>query len=152
SITDGSVQCYFDGHPDTSATFGAWTWPVGLEIDLGLTQNTAAYSAYDGQMDDVRFYNRILTSNEVASVFTSGSLIDTSALKLQLNFPSGKIPGLTATWLLGTDILQSAPNVTGPYADVPSAASPYRFEPLGKQQYFRYRHTKSTVITNPTDM
>jgi len=152
STTDGSVQCYFDGHPDTSATFAAWTWPVGLEIDLGLTQNTAAYSAYDGQMDDVRFYNRILTSNEVASVFTSGSLIDTSALKLQLNFPSGKNPGLTATWLLGTDILQSAPNVTGPYADVPSAASPYRFEPLGKQQYFRYRHTKSTITTNPTDM
>jgi hypothetical protein len=152
SITDGSVQCYFDGQPDNSAPLGAWTWPVRLEIDLGLTHNTTAYSAYDGQMDDVRFYSRILTAAEVGSVFTNGSLIDTSALKLQLNFASAKNPGLTATWLLGTDILQSAPNVTGPYADVPFAASPYRFEPLGKQQYFRYRHTKSTITTNPTDM
>jgi hypothetical protein len=51
---------------------------------------------------------------------------------------SGSRASVTMTWLPGT-ALQSATSVTGPWADVPGATSPYTVVPTGTQKYFRIR-------------
>lgn len=38
-----------------------------------------------------------------------------------------------------TGTLQSAPEITGPWSDVPNASSPYMITPTGKRQFFRAR-------------
>jgi hypothetical protein len=74
-----------------------------------------------------------VVSNSVGSVSSSVATVtglsitsislDASGGQLQLSWPAG--------------ILQSAPNVYGPYADIPSAISPYSVSPTNTQQFFR---------------
>ena len=67
-------------------------------------------------MDDVRFYNRVLTAAEIASAYT-GALVDTNALVMQLNFTAAPGSGINLTWQCPDAILQSANSVNGPYTD-----------------------------------
>ena len=94
-------------------------------------------SSFDGQMDDFRIYNRILTAGEIASIYASDALVDTSALKLRFNFTTSGI-GRSVTWPFGT--LLSSPGV-GPAASwtpVPGAEAPvYPFMPTDAAKFFR---------------
>jgi hypothetical protein len=100
-------------------------------------------------LDDVRFYNRVLSAAEIASAFT-GSLVDTNALVMQLNFTAAPGSGLNLTWQCPDAILQSADLVGGPYTDVPGAVSPYTVSPQGAAKFYRYRgHTPVTIVANP---
>lgn len=67
--TIGAVSVYIDGQWDkTVMNPNGWTW--GLQpIEIGLSHDPY-WRAYDGQMDDLRFYNRQLTANEILQVFT----------------------------------------------------------------------------------
>ena len=144
---------YIDGQPDSggTGTLPAWSWPTnnpGPEIELGLS-DTNSWQAFNGIMDDVRFYNRALTAAEVASAYT-GALVDTNALIMQLNFSAPPGSGISLTWGATDVILQSADSVNGPYTDVPGAVSPYSVSPQGAAKFYRYRgHTPAVIVANP---
>ena len=148
------VQLYIDGAVDNSGanSAGSWSWPAGQEIELGLSHDNH-WRAYDGLLDDVRIYNRQLTDTEVASVYNTGALVDSTALKMRLNFDSTNLaPGITVSWQNTNATLQSSSAITGPWINMPSATSPYRAEIQPGQTYFRYAHTPASIKTNPYDM
>ena len=143
---------YVDGHPDASgsSSIGPWTWPTNSQVlDLGLSHDTDSWQAYDGLLDDVRYYNRVLNATEIASAYT-GALVDTNALVMQLNFTMAPGLGINLTWQCPDAILQSADSVNGPYVDLPGAVSPYSISTQGAAKFYRYRgHTPKVIVANP---
>ncbi len=147
----GEVDIYVDGQRDNlNFNSAAWSWQTGQELEFGLSHDTTLWQPYNGLMDDIRFYNRALTPTEMASVFSSGDLVDTNALVMRLNFDSAPGAGVTLRWQCPDAVLQSAASVLGPYTDVPSATSPYSTAVRGAGQFYRYHgHKASSVLSNP---
>jgi len=146
----GAMSIYVDGQFDSSVFAGGnWSWVATQEIELGLSHDTNSWQAYQGLLDDVRVYNRVLNGTEIASLHT-GAIVDTNALVMQLNFTTAPGKGVTLQWQCGDAVLQSADSVTGPYTDVVGAASPFTVSVLKSKKYYRYRgHTPVTVVSNP---
>ncbi len=148
----GLVNLYIDGAPDSGGdNAGAWTWPAGQEIELGRSHDSQ-WRPYDGLMDDFRVYSRELTQAEIASVVSTAAVVDPSTLQVRFSFDAPPVPGLTVSWQSGAAVLQSADAVTGPYTDLPSAASPYYVEVQPGPQFYRYRHAPVLLNSNPFDM
>ena len=141
---------YIDGQLDAPGIpLSQWSWTVGQDLELGLSHDTNSWQAYTGLMDDVRFYNRVLTPSEITSAY-SGALVDTTALLMQLNFTTAPGLGINLTWQCPDAILQSADSVNGPYADVPGAVSPYSVGVQAAAKFYRYRgHAPVVIVANP---
>jgi len=154
-VNDNAVGqvIYVDGALDNSGGSPlSWSWPGGQPIDLGFATNSG-FLAYNGYLDDVRFYNRVLTATEVASVYSTGALVDTNALKLQLNFTTTNLsPGLAISWQNTNAVLQTATEITGPWTNYPAAFPPNNVEIQSGQMFYRYIHAPATVKSNPYDM
>jgi len=146
----GIAAFYIDNQSDSSGYIGIWTWPSPSQVlDLGLSHDTNSWQAYNGLLDDVRYYNRVLTGTEIASAYT-GALVDTNALVMQLNFTMAPGLGINLTWQCPDAILQSADSVNGPYVDLPGAVSPYSISTQGAAKFYRYRgHTPAVIVANP---
>ena len=130
-----------------------WSWPVGQELELGLSHDASLWQPYNGGLADVRVYNRVLTDAEVGQVM-SGSVVDNQALILRLNFGTAPVPGLLLDWQLPGAGIQSSSSVTGPYQTIPGAMSPYATRTTAAQQYYRYdgAHSATNLVTNPVLM
>jgi hypothetical protein len=136
--TSGSITLYVDGAQVGSGTYKtayAWAWPAAQEIELGQSHDPY-WEQFDGQMDDFRFYNRILTSAEVNSVFSSDALVDTTALKVRFNFDAAP-GGLAVSWSPSVAEPQSATAATGPYVDQATGRTPILVPPSGEAGFFR---------------
>jgi hypothetical protein len=135
----GFAQFYIDGAvANANANAVDWTWSSGEPLRLGLSSD-AFWRPYDGQMDDFRFYSRILSDSEVLSVYTSGALVDTTTLKARLNYDTAPTTGLSIDWLCGT--LQQSPSLLPEaFANVTPASSPYSVVPTASQSYYRVKH------------
>jgi hypothetical protein len=136
--TSGSITLYVDGVNVGSGTYKpsySWAWPAQQEIELGQSHDPY-WERFDGQMDDFRFYNRMLTGTEVTSVYSSDALVDTTALKVRLNFDTAP-GGLSVGWTPSVAVPQSATVVTGPYLDQTSGRTPLLVPQSGGQGFFR---------------
>ncbi len=132
----GLVEIYIDGFLSAqSPNASAWSWPASQQIELGRSHD-GYWKRYDGELDDFRIYNRVLTGAEIGQIYASDALVDVNALKLRFNFDNTGI-GKSVVWPFGT--LQSSP-VLGPAANwtpVPGATSPYPFLPTQPSLFFR---------------
>jgi Concanavalin A-like lectin/glucanases superfamily len=146
----GQSAFYVDGQTvGSGANVNPWSWQLGQEIELGLSHNTNSWQAFNGLLDDVRVYSRVLIDTEVTSAF-GGALVDTNALTMRLNFDSPPTSGVTLKWLTPDAILQSADNVGGPYTDVPGAVSPHPTVQRSTTKFYRYSgHAGKIVVSNP---
>jgi concanavalin A-like lectin/glucanase superfamily protein len=64
----GVIRVYIDGALSGSKTNSApWSWPTDQQIELGRSHDSFWY-AFDGVLDEVRFYNRPLTPAEVTEI------------------------------------------------------------------------------------
>ena len=141
--TNGVVSIYVDGVLDVSSVNAdPWSWPTNQEIELGRSHDAYWY-LYNGQMDDFRIYNKILTPSEItdmATPATSDDLEETNALVLRFNFDSySTLSGQSIVWPYGT--LLSSP-VLGPNAvwtPVANAVSPLLLAPTAPSQFYRAR-------------
>jgi Concanavalin A-like lectin/glucanases superfamily len=143
--SNGVVSLYVDGVLDTSQPNpSAWSWPTNQEIELGRSHDSYWY-VYDGQMDDFRIYNRILTPTEISTIATEGTsdtLVDTNALMVRFNFDSAP-SGNSIVWPYG--VLQSSP-VLGPgavWTTLTNAVSPQPvlIDPAKPQIFYRSTFT-----------
>jgi hypothetical protein len=133
----GAITIYLDGVVVAQqANTAAWTWPANQQLEIGRSHD-GYWRRFDGQLDDFRFYDRILTDIEIGTIKASDALVDNAALKLRFNFGTSGI-GKTISWPFGT--LQSSPAL-GPTADwqpVPGAVAPaYPFLPSDPARFFR---------------
>ena len=111
----GTVAVYVDGgqiysQPNTAA----WSWPTTQQIELARSHDTY-WQEYDGQMDDFRIYNRVLSGAEISTIYAaanSNSVLD-SSLTVRYNFGTAAGVGTGLSWPIG--VLQSSPAV-GPSA------------------------------------
>jgi hypothetical protein len=134
----GYAQFYIDGTvAQTNANGIGWSWSAGEPLRLGLSSD-AFWRPYAGQLDDFRYYSRILNDSEVMSVYTTGALVDTTTLKARLNFDIAPTTGLSLDWLCGT--LQQSAAAPGTYGNVTSASSSYSVVPTASQSYYRVKH------------
>ena len=146
----GDAIVYLDGQPAiTNGNSGSYSL-AGDPLEIGYTTD-AQYRDYNGLLDDVRYYSTNLTSAQITTIYNTGSIVDTNNLQMRLNFDSAPGSAVSLTWQAIGAVLQSAPNITGPWEDVSGAASPFTIVPTGTQQFFRYRytHTPQTLVSNP---
>jgi hypothetical protein len=137
--SNGIVSLYVDGNLDTSqANTGAWSWPVTQEIELGRSHD-AYWFIYDGQMDDFRMYDTILTPTEIAAIAapsTSDSLEEPNSLNVRYDFDSGTY-GYSLVWPFGT--LQSSPTLSAGaiWTTITNVTSPMPFLPTNPTTFYR---------------
>ena len=105
----GAVAVYVDGGLLVSqANTAAWSWPATQQIELARSHDTY-WQEYDGQMDDFRIYNRVLTGDEITAIATpatSDTLLD-ATLMVRYNFDTAAGVGTKLTWPIG--VLQISP-------------------------------------------
>jgi hypothetical protein len=138
----GSVEIFVDGVSyGSQANSSAWSWPTSQQLELGKSHDTY-WKRFNGDMDDFRIYNRVLTQPELASIVSSDALVDTSALKVRYNFGTAAGVGTSLTWPLGT--LESTPTLNPPaWTPVSGAVSPYPWllpapsQPTNPAAYYR---------------
>ena len=134
----GLVFLYVDGDLDGSTPSpndNAWSFPSGQTIHLGQSED-GYWQPYDGSLADFRIYGRILTADEVGSIFTNSALVDTTNLQVRLNFGSPPATSLALDWLNGGSLV-SANVVNATYTNVVSATSSWPFFPNAGQKYFQ---------------
>ena len=133
----GGVSIYVDGVlTGSSPNTAAWSWPVAQQVELGRSHDSY-WKRYDGQLDDFRIYNRVLTDPEIADVASSGALVDTAALKLRFNFDTSGI-GQSVTWPFGTLLSSPTLDPGAIWTPVPGATPPtYPFLPTDAAKFFR---------------
>ncbi len=127
SVND-PLSIYVDGYfaGGTTVTNG-WSWPAAQEIEIGRSHDSY-WRALNGQMDDFRIYNRVLSDSEIYDIYASGALVDAAALIVRYNFDTAGA-GTSLSWPAGS--LESSPTL-GPSAiwtPVPNAMPPYPFMP-----------------------
>lgn len=133
---NGNVTLYVDGVLDTQTTVDAWSWQTGVPFNLGWI-NDSYWELFNGQLDDVRIYSRMLTDSEVSQLYTSGAVIDPTTLQLRLDFGTAPASGLALFWNNGGG-LQSATTPGGPYTSVANTSSPYGFlQPAAPVDFYR---------------
>ncbi len=136
--TTGAITLYVDGAQVGSGAYQtsyAWAWPAAQEIELGQSHDTY-WERFDGQMDDFRFYSRILTGDEVASVYNSDALVDTTTLTVRFNFDAAP-GGLGVNWSPSVALPQSATAVKGPYVDQTTGRTPLLVPLTSTNGFFR---------------
>ncbi len=142
----GSVNLYVDGALDTpSDNTNPLGFPTNQVIHLGQSED-AYWKPYDGYLADFRVYSRILTVGEIASVYTTNSLVDTTNLQVRLNFGASPATTFSLDWINGGSLF-SANAANGPYTNVVSASAPWSFFPASSQKYFETGTPAPPVLT-----
>jgi hypothetical protein len=130
---NGAVRLYVNGVQSASTGISAGVQMGTSPISIGARQANFS-STYNlnfvGSIDEVAVYPYALNAGQIMNHYIAGTNT-TVTLNIQ---PTGA--GVTLTWAPG--VLQSAPNVAGPYTDMPSATSPYFTVPSG-QTFYRVR-------------
>ena len=132
----GSLEVFIDGLTvGQQLNTAAWTWPVNQQTEVGKSHD-GYWRILDGQLDDLRFYNRPLSAGEVGQIYTGDSpVIGAADLTGRYNFDTDLLPGWVVKWTGG--ILQSADDVMGPWADVTGAVSPLVVSPTEAKKFYR---------------
>ncbi|MBL9175354.1 MAG: hypothetical protein JNL10_17570 [Verrucomicrobiales bacterium] len=100
---------------------------------FGGNQPGRADRNYIGLLDEVAVYDRALTAEEVAAIVASST--STTPVPPGILDVSGTPGAYVLTWTWG--VLQSSTSLSGPYAAVPGASSPYPLPSTGDGLYYR---------------
>ena len=127
----GAVSVYLDGVLLMSqANTAAWSWDITQEIELGRSHDPY-WQDYNGDMDDVRIYSRVLTDAEIAQIATpatSDTLVSDPALEVRYNFDTAG-GGKSLAWPAGSLLSSPTLGPTAVWTPVAGAVSPYPFLP-----------------------
>ena len=87
---------------------------------------------FPGYLSDVAVYNYALSSSQVEALYQAGISLPPAGLIITNLGGQAEL-----NWNYG--VLQSAPNVAGPYTDLTNAIQPYQIPPTNAHQFFRVR-------------
>ena len=134
--TNDTLSIYIDGALAGSTPItNAWSWPLSQEIEIGQSHDPY-WRRFDGNMDDFRMYNRVLSATEISQVYATGALVDTSALVVQYEFNSA-IYGQSLVWPYGTLLSSPVLGSGATWGVVPGAVSPLPFQFSQPAQFYR---------------
>lgn len=149
-----SIKLYLDGAPNATFTATGWTWDSTRPLQVGSSPDTW-WPPYVGYIDDFRFYNRMLSDAEVATIipptlkFTlnpesqTSFAGDTVVMMAEANLPS------TYAWTLnGTNTLAGATGTVLMLTNIQSSdAGTYRVIATGASGVVT--STPALLIVNP---
>ena len=130
---NGFIRVYVDGQlAIDSPNSGPWAWDPAQEIELGKSNNTF-WRYYNGYLDDVQFYNRVLSAAEVVQSMT----LATQGPKISFTRTGNQ---LTLSWPGSGFVLQENSTLTNSagWSNVPNgSASPVTvtISPSGNRYY-----------------
>lgn len=138
----GTAALYVDGVNVTAPGTNAIVTDFAINTNIALGSFTNSHWFLDGAMDEARIENGVRSPAWVwaswATVaetnFASYGAVVLPPVFLQAQMIDGQV---VLKWTGG--VLQSAPVVAGPYADVNGATNPCTNAPAGGQQFFRVR-------------
>jgi len=102
-----------------------------FRIGAGATENPDGNYFFEGVVDEVACYNKVLTPVQILTHYAAGQ----PPLKPPTLSIERTDQGIVITWENGT--LQQAPTINGPWTDVEGATSPLTVQPTEKQMFFR---------------
>jgi fibronectin type 3 domain-containing protein len=157
--TTGLVQIYVDGVFNGQATVdtgnkGAQFYLIGALTDRNSTGYVTGANYFNGQLDDIRVYNRVLGSAEISEIG--------SAPSAPLGLSASPVPDsssiLSLSWTNTSDVAQNVQverktGVSGTYEQIASlsgTASTY-FDPnleAGTQYYYRVQASDSAGVSD----
>jgi hypothetical protein len=123
---DGSLfKVYVNGMLGASAS---WAGYVRNSTGAGIfgRQSDSPASPFVGTIDDVAFYNKALTPDQIQTHYQDG---------VRLTITKQADSKMVLSWPMGT--LQQAATAGGTYTNVPGATSPYTNSPTAAPSYFR---------------
>jgi hypothetical protein len=155
ALTRASVQTelWIDGklyevaaNPDIVDNFGTGGTPTHKPLLIGANPDTSPLRFWNGLIDDIAIWSRALSAEEIAAIWNNGAGKTIDELFGPFAVPAAQFTKiqvtadgkLTLEWS-GGGTLQASPTVTGPYADVAGAASPYTFTPTGDTGFYRIK-------------
>jgi beta-glucanase (GH16 family) len=132
---DGQDITIYEGSETNTATL-ITTTPAVTNINLG--SSAALYignrqdrqRSLDGWLDDVRFYIGAANASFIESIRTQALIPPAITIR-------GSGTNISLSWPSGT--LQSAPDLSGPWQDLPGVISPYSPPIVADQQFYRVR-------------
>lgn len=146
----GVIQIFVDGALQTSGTgpAGARTAPPFLRI--GSLQTGAAASFFNGGLDGVRLYNKVLTATEITAISSAG--LQTPAAPTGLTATSAGANQLNLTWAASPTAvsytLKRATVTGGPYATIASGLIALNFSDTGLTTSMPYHYVVSATNAN----
>jgi hypothetical protein len=123
------------------------TLPVLAQNDrnvlIGANPDTTPNRAWNGEIDDIAIWGRVLSAAEVATLYYGGTgtpISSLSGLSAPVVVSIGTNPdgSITVTWT-GSGVLEAAASVSGPWQTVTGATSPYTFTPEEQALFGRVR-------------
>lgn len=132
----GFLNLYVDGVTNASSAVSGGILGSTNTVAIGARQSgTGAIHdlQFVGTIDEVAIYNYALSPAQALAHYTIGT---NAPLAIAIGAPAGR---WQLSWNWTNAILQSAPQVTGPFTDVPGAVMPYPLPPAGTNQFYRVR-------------
>jgi len=108
TMTNGSAVFYVDGVARSSQTYNV-TFTFTGNVGIGYRPDNEDNGFY-GTLDDVRIYNRALSSNEVAQLYNTYEALTTSDLPSITSQPMGEVVNAYAQALFGV-VANGAPSL-----------------------------------------
>jgi hypothetical protein len=139
--SSGLARIYLDGLVVAESNLGSFS--VDTRYDVHFGQGSPAIDAngaylFAGVLDEIAFYQRALTSEEILSLAgsrRSGKCRATCSPPAQLQMTSAGT-GYLIRWD-GVGTLQSAPHVNGPWTHVETTGNAHAVAVSGPEQFFR---------------
>lgn len=106
----GSVTCYVDGVARGAGTnqTPSWSWSAAQQIEIGRSHDTT-WRRYDGELDDVRFYDAGLSQSDITTLAASEADA-VSASDIGLNLQAA-MQGVNSSAFLRVPFNLTDPNV-----------------------------------------
>jgi hypothetical protein len=136
ATADGTnISLYLNGSllkslPGTMTNYYNSTDP--FRIGSGVLDSSGNY--FNGAIDEVALFNRALTAGQLQALYQVAFAVPNVVMTIQ---PVGT--NVTLVWSPAVGTLQSAPDVSGIYTNVPGATVPYTNTISGPQKFFRVR-------------
>jgi hypothetical protein len=137
--SNGAVHLFVDGVDRADGSISAGTAILSSPSGSAAAASLVSIGSRAGSSSSMNFTNQFAgTIDEVAVFNYALTVTQVRALLAAAPVPALQLGSGAGGWVVNyTGTLQSSTNVTGPYAPVPGAASPYNVTPAGSQTFYR---------------
>ena len=130
-IYDGQFKIYINGELKLTESVDAFVQNQKGSINLGW-RNDNDWKPWDGTLDEVAFYNKVLTSEQIQSHYLNSTNV--AKVTLSIERSGGNV---VLSWPSGT--LQQSDTSIGNYTELADATSPYTIKPSAVAKFYRVK-------------